>query len=97
MKWFDNWFENKCRKALRDSENTTGTVLSVCEPDHHALHDGISIHLKQVIGGRLVTFHVYERKTDQNHTRTYVITDDQDFERELGKIITMESLRLHDR
>nr|NDG05823.1 hypothetical protein [Oxalobacteraceae bacterium] len=39
------------------------------------------------------TFHRYDRKRDENHNRTYIITDDQDFERELGKIITLEAMR----
>ena len=53
----------------------------------------MSFHLKTVIGGRLVTINDLDHKTDRTEYRTYVITDDQDFDVELGKIITMESMR----
>lgn len=95
MKWFDRWFAHKCEWAWnqrRDSECVPVASDSVTA-DHHGLNDGMSIHLKQVIGGRIVTFHRYDRKRDENHNRTYIITDDQDFERELGKIITLEAMR----
>ena len=49
--------------------------------------------MRQAIGGRVVTFRHYDRKTDRNNNRIYVIPDDLDFERELGKMITLESMR----
>lgn len=97
MKWFDRWFFRKCEWARneRHSEELTRMPSSPTpvETDQHGLCDGMSIHLKQVIGGRIVTFHRYDRKRDENNRRTYIITEDQDFERELGKIITLEALR----
>jgi hypothetical protein len=55
--------------------------------------EGLNITVRQAIGGRVVTFRHYDRKTDRNNNRIYVIPDDLDFERELGKMITLESLR----
>jgi len=91
MKWFDRWFAEKYRWA-RNNLNETVRAEPV-RSDPHGLNDGMSINLKQVIGGRLVTFHYYDRQRDENHNRTYIITDEQDFERELGKIITLEAMR----
>lgn len=97
MNWFDKWFLNKvkwaweyddCAKPL-GAGSMKATAISA---DHHGLNDGLGIHLKRVIGGKIVTFHRYDRTRDENHSRTYIITDEQDFERELGKIITLESL-----
>lgn len=98
MKWFDQWFARKCQWAWkhRDDEQMEPVPdprVTAVSQDHHGLHDGMSIHLKQVIGGRIVTFHRYDRKRDENLNRTYIITDEQDFERELGKIITLEAMR----
>jgi hypothetical protein len=96
MKWFDRWFVKKWHWARNYGCEPTGAKspsTSSVEVDHHALHDGVSMHLKQVIGGRLVTFSCYDRHRDESYSRTYIITDEQDFERELGKIITLESLR----
>lgn len=96
MKWFDQWFAKKCEWAWDQRNKLTASrdvpVMAV-ENDSHGLQDGLSIHLKQVIGGRLVTFRSYDRKRDENNVRTYIITEEQDFERELGKIITLESMR----
>jgi hypothetical protein len=45
------------------------------------------------VGGRIVSFNHYDRKTDRSNKTVYIITDEQDFERELSKIITLESMR----
>jgi len=45
------------------------------------------------IGGKVITFRHYDRITDNSQLRHYVIPDELDFERELGKMITMESIR----
>jgi hypothetical protein len=55
--------------------------------------DGLSITVRSAIGGRIVTFRHYDRKTDRSHHRLYIVPEDQDFERELGKMITLESMR----
>ena len=55
--------------------------------------DGLSITVRSAIGGRIVTFRHYDRKTDRTNHRLYIVPEDQDFERELGKMITLESMR----
>jgi hypothetical protein len=49
--------------------------------------------VRSAIGGRIVTFRHYDRKTDRSNHRLYIVPEDQDFERELGKMITLESMR----
>jgi hypothetical protein len=44
-------------------------------------------------GGRVVETRRYDKKTDRNTNGLYVITNDQDFGKEIDKIITMEALR----
>ena len=44
-------------------------------------------------GGRVIETRRYDRKTDRHSNNLYVITGEQDFGREIDKIITMESLR----
>lgn len=55
--------------------------------------NGLSMRVFKAHGGRIVSFNHYDRKTDRESKSVYIITDEQDFERELGKIITMESMR----
>mgnify|MGYP006276936583 FL=1 len=97
MKWFDEWFYRKSKWAWnrdRDEAKVPSPVgLATAEEDLHRLNDGISFHIKTVIGGRLVTVRSYDNRTDRSDHRTYVITDEQEFDHELGKIITLESMR----
>lgn len=44
-------------------------------------------------GGRVVETRRYDRKTDRHSNNLYVVTSDQDFGREIDKIITLEALR----
>lgn len=67
-------------------------LVAVAE-DSVGWEDGLRINVKKVIGGFIVSFRSYDRKTDRNNERHYIITDDQEFEKELGKFITLESMR----
>ena len=55
--------------------------------------DGLNIQVHSAHGGKIVTFRKYDRKTDRNNNNVYLIPDDKEFERELGKLITLESMR----
>ena len=55
--------------------------------------NGLSIRVHKAHGGKIVAFNHYDRKTDRTTNSVYIVTDEQDFERELGKMITMESMR----
>ncbi len=44
-------------------------------------------------GGRVIETRRYDRKTDRHSNNLYVITSEQEFGREIDKIITMEALR----
>jgi hypothetical protein len=55
--------------------------------------DGLRIQVHRVHGGHVVTFRHYDRKTDRNNDQHYIINADSDFNQELGKLITMESMR----
>lgn len=55
--------------------------------------DGLNIRVHSALGGKIVSFNRYDRRTDRNNNSVYVIPDDHDFERELGKLITLESMK----
>lgn len=55
--------------------------------------EGLNITVRQALGGKIVTFRHYDHRTDRSNYKNYVIPDDHDFERELGKMITLESMR----
>jgi hypothetical protein len=98
MKWFVRWLVKAAQKVEsedRDAKiyaNNTGTVKLSRSSDVDG-DDGLNITVRKAIGGRIVTFRHYDHKTDRNNYKIYVIPDELDFERELGKMITLESMR----
>jgi hypothetical protein len=55
---------------------------------------GLNIQVKSAIGGKIVIFRSYDDRNDRNLYSTYLIPDTEQFEQSLGKIITMETLKL---
>ena len=99
MRWFDRWFARKCKWAWenksiieRDVEVPL-TLQSQAIEEGPSWGDGLRINVRKVIGGFVVSFRTYDRIKDRSDDRHYIITDEQDFNVELGKMITMESMR----
>ena len=100
MKWFDNWIAKKCKEAwqrARDEDVSEGPrpsrLHTIAGGKTFDSDGGLSMQLYKALGGRIVVFNNYNEKIDRNTRTTYIITDEQDFERELSKIITLESMR----
>jgi hypothetical protein len=96
VKWFKRMIGRwayEYRDGAEELKVSTGYRNQLVSSSDVESDDGLSITVRQAIGGRVVTFRHYDRKTDRNNNRIYVIPDDLDFERELGKMITLESMR----
>jgi len=94
-----NWLKLKLRNWVNSAQDEKETIYAttaknrlVSRSDIDA-DEGLSITVRSAIGGRIVTFRHYDRKTDRSNHRLYIVPEDQDFERELGKMITLESMR----
>jgi len=96
MKWLKRRLRNWINSDY-DEPDSPGTLRSnratVRANDAFESDGGLTIRLYKANGGRIVNFNHYDRKTDRNYNSVYIVTDEQDFERELGKMITMESMR----
>lgn len=55
--------------------------------------EGMRFQLYRASGGYVIETRTYDHRNDRNDIKMYVITEDQDVGQEIGKIITMESLR----
>ena len=102
MKWFDRWFARKCRWAWENRD--MAEIPTDCVPAINKLRgqeieetvswgDGLRMNVRKIIGGYVVSFRIYDRRSDRSDERHYMITDEQDFNAELGKMITLESMR----
>lgn len=69
-------------------KNLIGLVSDDVESDA-----GLNITVRKAIGGKIITFRHYDAKTDRSSNKLYIVPDELDFERELGKMITLESMR----
>jgi len=102
-----NWFKRMIVKWVREDWENASTGLTSMEAnslikprrsigiDSSTVdgHAGLNITVMSAIGGKIITFRHYDRRTDDDKYRHYVIPDELDFERELGKMITIESIR----
>ena len=97
MKWFKRWLARAVVEGREDSDRndrvyaTASSKLSMGRDVES--EDGLNITIRKAIGGRIVTFRHYDPKTDRHNHRLYVIPEELDFERELSKSITLESMR----
>ena len=102
MKWLGRWLVRIIQNSQDHNESgsipeppyrNTISTAKISRGSDIDSDEGLNITVRQALGGKIVTFRHYDHKTDRNVWRNYVIPEDHDFERELGKMITMESMR----
>jgi len=100
MKWLGRWIEQRCRNALveiqlEDSKmrNSIGMKQTRASDDVDS-DDGLNITIRNAVGGKIVSFRHFNHRTDRISNTLYVIPEELEFERELGKVITLESMRM---
>lgn len=101
MKWFKRMIgrwayeyrDSPEESGLVSSNKTRGLGIVSSRDEDRPWGDGLKLNVKRVSGGSVVTFFRYDHKSDRNDDRHYIITDDADFNSELAKLITMESMR----
>ena len=90
MKW--GWdFNHNLRETELSSRGLNKTQPRTSEDVDS--EQGLNITVRTAMGGKIVTFRHYDHKADRQHYRLYVIPEDMNFEQELCKMITLESMR----
>lgn len=97
-KWFFKKVVEGMEDQKREQRETMKSVASLSigsqrssEIDNQERSIRFTVHIAN--GGRVIETHKYDRLKDRNQNGLYVITNDQDFGKEIDKIITMESLK----
>ena len=85
------WDEDSPMPMTKSSNRSRLTIRSSGDIDSD---EGLNITVRKAIGGKIVTFRHYDIKLDRSSYKLYVVSDDVDFDKELGKMITMESMRM---
>ena len=99
-----NWLKRKVIKWVREDWNNANKEVDVysnmkvtaardieaqmCDSDPI-----LNFRVFSAVGGQVVEFRRYDRKTDRNDTSTYIITKDQDFGEKISKIANLELLK----
>jgi len=89
------WLKKKLRNWINDDDDNDIYVpitlrATTDEPDSEC----IRFKVFRASGGTVVQTDQYDKRTDRQHTSLHVIVDGQDLGKELGRIITFESLRV---
>lgn len=98
-----NWLKLKLRAWINSAQDepdmpetlssNRGSIAKVRVSDAFEGDGGLTIRVHRANGGRIVSFNHYDRKTDRNYNSVYIVPEELDFERELGRMITLESMR----
>lgn len=93
MKWLQNWFdrrvENSWNRAAERKQKNNNISLTEVRDDRN----GLQIQVTNAVGGRVVQISMFDKQRHEYNYTTYIITDEQDFNHELAKAITAESLK----
>jgi len=81
-----NWFN-------KDLEDKDFPEIAQDIASNELSSEGMRFQLYRASGGYVVEFRSYDNKADRHNYHLYIIHKDKDIGHELGKIITMESLR----
>lgn len=84
--------KQRIRNWIMDDGDEPNYVSRDCEPDSLS-SEGMRFQLYKASGGFVIETRKYDERKDEHNCKMYVITEEQDLGAELGKIITMESLR----
>ena len=96
MKWFKklvaNWAQQGHNyvevESMKSNRLVARDEATVCSDDPI-----LNFKVYSAVGGKVVEFRRYDRRSDRNDTTTYIITNDQDFGERISKIATMENLK----
>ena len=95
-KWLLKSLKNEAEQEnqkMSSGNQIKGLGINRPEPSIDQPDKAIQFTVFTANGGRVVETRRYDRRTDRNTNSLYVITSEQDFGKEIDKIITMESLK----
>jgi hypothetical protein len=96
MKWFKKLVASWAREGRNYEEDCTEPGRLISTAECASINDDPVLNFKvyTAVGGKVVEFRRYDRKSDRNDSTTYILTNDQDFGDRIAKIATMEKLKL---
>jgi len=91
------WLKRKLRNWVDDAREEPDMVLGIKSRDVAAqmceAEPILNFRVFSAVGGQVVEFRRYDRKTDRSDTSTYIIHKDDDFGEKISKIANLELLK----
>ena len=91
------WLKRKLRNWVDDAREEPDMVLGIRSRDVDAVpyeEDPIlNFRVFSDVGGQVVEFRHYDRKTDRSNSTTYIIHKEDDFGEKISKIANLELLK----
>ena len=90
------WLKRKLRNWINDYDGEVSMKLTASRDVEAQMCDAepiLNFRVFSAVGGQVIEFRRYDRKTDRSDTSTYIITKDQDFGEKISKIASMEMLK----
>jgi len=89
------WLKRKLRKWVNDAneEYEVSGTISIREDNRMDADPVLNFRVFSAVGGQVVEFRRYDRKTDRSDTTTYIIQKDDDFGEKISKIANLEMLK----
>jgi hypothetical protein len=91
-----NWLKRKLRNWINEYDGEVSMKLTPSRDVEAQVCDAepiLNFRVFSAVGGQVVEFRRYDRKTDRSDTTTYIIHKDQDFGDKISKIANMELLK----
>lgn len=85
--WINSAYDNHVVECEPHSIGRS-IVTSTLDSDRN-----IRFNVYKATGGTIIETSFYDRHKDRHNSSLHIITDDQDIGKEIGKIITMETLK----
>ena len=95
MKWFKKLVASWAREGRNYEEDCVQPNRLISTTECASINDDPVLNFKiySAVGGKVVEFTRYDRKTDRHDHQIYVIGKDEDFGEKIAKISTLEVLR----
>ena len=89
------WLKRKLRDWINndDAKLISGSCIAQ-ESIGHDYGDPLRFTISKAHGGIIVSTQRYNSKIDRSESDVYIITEDQDLSAEIGKIVTIASLKM---
>ena len=90
------WLKRKLRNWINDYDGEVSMKLNASRDVEAQMCEAepiLNFRVFSAVGGQVVEFRRYDRKTDRSDTSTYIIHKEDDFGEKISKIANLELLK----